>query len=253
MKIYHELLSTISKRKPVVLCTVINSNRSVPRKAGAKMLVFEDGSTLDTIGGGEMESRVITEALIAIEDKKPRQLDYSLVNPSEGDPGVCGGEITIYLEPYMPQITIYILGAGHIGKAVSELSHWLGYRVVIWDDRKEIIENFEGQGNIVSGSLSEALEKEPVDKHTRVVAVTRNADVDGRALPFILKTPATYIGLMGSQKRWGVVRDILLTQGVSEGEIDRIATPIGLKISAESPEEIAVSILAEVIAFENAS
>ena len=99
MKIYHELLSTISKRKPVVLCTVINSNRSVPRKAGAKMLVFEDGSTLDTIGGGEMESRVITEALIAIEDKKPRQLDYSLENPSEGDPGVCGGEITIYLEP----------------------------------------------------------------------------------------------------------------------------------------------------------
>ena len=114
MKIFEELLSRVANRKPVVLCTVIDSNRSVPRKAGAKMLVFEDGSTLDTIGGGEMESRVISEALKAIKEKKPRQLNYALVNPSEGDPGVCGGEVAIYLEPYMPQITIYILGAGHI-------------------------------------------------------------------------------------------------------------------------------------------
>jgi xanthine dehydrogenase accessory factor len=251
MKIFEELLSRVANRKPVVLCTVINSNRSVPRKAGAKMLVFEDGSTHDTIGGGEMESRVISEAIKAIKEKKPRQLNYALVNPSEGDPGVCGGEVAIYLEPYMPQTTIYILGAGHIGKAVSELSEWLGYRVIVWDDREEVINGFEGEGSTLSGPLMEALSVEPIDEHTRVVVVTRNAEVDSEILPTILDTPAPYIGVMGSGQRWKVVRDTLIKEGVSEQAVDRIATPIGLAIAAESPEEIAVSILAEVIAGEN--
>jgi len=251
MKIFEELLSRVANRKPVVLCTVINSNRSVPRKAGAKMLVFEDGSTHDTIGGGEMESRVISEAIKAIKEKKPRQLNYALVNPSEGDPGVCGGEVAIYLEPYMPQTTIYILGAGHIGKAVSELSEWLGYRVIVWDDREEVINGFEGEGSTLSGPLMEALSVEPIDEHTRVVVVTRNAEVDSEILPTILDTPAPYIGVMGSGQRWKVVRDTLIKEGVSEQAVDRVATPIGLAIAAESPEEIAVSILAEVIAGEN--
>ncbi|HJM99576.1 MAG TPA: XdhC family protein [Acidimicrobiales bacterium] len=251
MKIFEELLSRVANRKPVVLCTVINSNRSVPRKAGAKMLVFEDGSTHDTIGGGEMESRVISEAIKAIKEKKPRQLNYALVNPSEGDPGVCGGEVAIYLEPYMPQTTIYILGAGHIGKAVSELSEWLGYRVIVWDDREEVINGFEGEGSTLSGPLMEALSVEPIDEHTRVVVVTRNAEVDSEILPTILDTPAPYIGVMGSGQRWKIVRDTLIKEGVSEQAVDRIATPIGLAIAAESPEEIAVSILAEVIAGEN--
>lgn len=251
MKIFEELLSRVANRKPVVLCTVINSNRSVPRKAGAKMLVFEDGSTHDTIGGGEMESRVISEAIKAIKEKKPRQLNYALVNPSEGDPGVCGGEVAIYLEPYMPQTTIYILGAGHIGKAVSELSEWLGYRVIVWDDREEVINGFEGEGSTLSGPLMEALSVEPIDEHTRVVVVTRNAEVDSEILPTILDTPAPYIGVMGSGQRWKIVRDTLIKEGVSEQAVDRVATPIGLAIAAESPEEIAVSILAEVIAGEN--
>ncbi|MEC8391941.1 MAG: XdhC family protein, partial [Actinomycetota bacterium] len=110
MKIFEELLTRISLRQPVVLCTVIETDRSVPRKAGAKMLVHEDGSTYGTIGGGEMESRVIHAAKESIKARKPRQLTYALVDPSQGDPGVCGGNVTIYLEPFMPQTTIFILG-----------------------------------------------------------------------------------------------------------------------------------------------
>ena len=102
------------------------------------MLVHEDGSTYGTIGGGEMESRVIHAARESIKAKKPRQLTYALVDPSQGDPGVCGGNVTIYLEPFMPQTTIFILGAGHIGKAVSELSSWLGYKVIVWDDQRRL-------------------------------------------------------------------------------------------------------------------
>lgn len=253
MKIFEELLKRTSLRQAVVLCTVIETDRSVPRKAGAKMLVFEDGSTFGTIGGGEMESRVINSAKESISKKKSHQLTYSLVDPSQGDPGVCGGDVTIYLEPFMPQTTIYIIGAGHIGKAVSELSSWLGYRVVVWDDRKDIINTFTGVGETLTGDLSIAMQEEPIDEHTRVVIVTRNAEVDSKVLPLIVETPAAYIGLMGSSQRWKVVKGQLTELGMKTEELERIATPIGIEIAAESPEEIAVSILAEVIAGDNIS
>ncbi len=253
VKILERLLSAVSERKPVSLCTVIDSNRSVPRKAGAKMLVFEDGSTYDTIGGGEMEARVIAEALKSIRENKPRNLSYSLVNPTIGDPGVCGGDVQIYLEPYMPQVTIYIIGAGHIGKAVSELSRWLGYRVIVWDDRTEVVNELDGKVEALSGPLIDALSVEPIDEYTRVVIVTRNAEVDTEILPTILATPASYIGVMGSSQRWKVVKEALVKQGVPQEDLNRLSTPIGLDISAESPEEIAISIMAEVIAGDNAS
>ena len=253
MKIFEELLKAISCRQTVVLCTVIETDRSVPRKAGAKMLVYDDGSTFGTIGGGEMEFRVISAAKESISEKKSRQLSYTLVDPSQGDPGVCGGDVTIYLEPFMPQTTILILGAGHIGKAVSELSSWLGYKVIVWDDREDVITTFAGEGETLTGDLATAIEEELIDEHTRVVIVTRNADVDCKVLPLIMQTPAAYLGLMGSTQRWKVVREKLMGSGMRTEELERIATPIGIEIAAESPEEIAVSILAEVIAGDNIS
>ena len=120
-----------------------------------------------------------------------------------------------------------------------------------WDDREEVISGFRGEGSTLSGPLIKALSTEPIDEHTRVVVVTRNAEVDSEILPTILDTPAPYIGVMGSGQRWKVVRDTLIKEGVSAKAVDRITTPIGLAIAAESPEEIAVSILAEVIAGDN--
>ena len=153
----------------------------------------------------------------------------------------------------MPQTTILILGAGHIGKAVSELSSWLGYKVIVWDDREDVITTFAGEGETLTGDLATAIEEELIDEHTRVVIVTRNADVDCKVLPLIIQTPAAYVGLMGSTQRWKVVREKLMGSGMRTEELERIATPIGIEIAAESPEEIAVSILAEVIAGDNIS
>lgn len=248
--ILRELLDAVGDRTPVVLCTVVGTSRSVPRRAGAKMLVFAHGSTSGTIGGGEMESRVIAEALDALAEGRPRRLTYALVDPSSGDPGVCGGEVDLYLEPHMPHSTIYLIGAGHVGAAVAELATWLGHRVVVWDDRPEQLDGIDGVHATVSGSIEDAVAAHPIDEHTRVVMVTRNVQLDTTLLPVLLSTPAPYIGLMGSERRWATTREKLAAAGVADVDLDRVQSPIGVEINAETPAEIAVSILAEVIADE---
>jgi xanthine dehydrogenase accessory factor len=122
----------------VALATVVRVTGSVPRHEGAKMLVYPDGSTLGTIGGGEMESRVCAEALTALGERTPRTVHYQLSEPSEGDPGVCGGSADIFIEPIRPPVTLLVVGAGHVGRAVVQLGKQLGFYVVLSDDRAEL-------------------------------------------------------------------------------------------------------------------
>lgn len=252
MVILRELVDAIGRGEPVVSATVVRTSRSVPRHAGSRMLVYGDGHTSGTIGGGEMEHRVCVEAAAALADGKPRLATYTLVDPAEGDPGVCGGEVDIYMEPHMPPSTMYIIGAGHVGRAVSGLSHWLGYRTVVWDDREESVAEIENADATVSGPIDEALKQEPVTETTSIIMVTRNVPLDLQLLPSLIATPARYIGLMGSRRRWDTTHDLLIEAGVSESDLEKVHTPIGIEIQAETPEEIAVSIMAEVIGHRRA-
>ncbi|MGH2521022.1 MAG: XdhC family protein, partial [Anaerolineales bacterium] len=120
-----------------VLCTVIRERGSVPRHAGSKMLVYPDGQIEGTVGGGEMESRVIREALDMLREGAPRIVHYQLVDPKAGDPGVCGGEVEIFVEPIRPLPTLLVIGGGHVGKALVQVGKWLGFRVALSDDRPE--------------------------------------------------------------------------------------------------------------------
>lgn len=243
-----ELAAAIAAGEPVVLATVVRTHRSVPRRAGSKMLVFADGRTIGTVGGGEMEHRVCLEAAAALVERRPRIVAYSLVSPADGDPGVCGGESEIYLEPYMPAPTLYVIGAGHVGKAVSDLAQWLGFRTVVWDDRSEVLDGIEHADTPLTGPIDIALASNPVTADASIVVVTRNVALDLDLLPHLLATPARYIGLMGSNRRWETTRSGLAAAGVAADALDRVQAPIGVEINAETPEEIAVSILAEVIA-----
>ncbi|MCP3992384.1 MAG: XdhC family protein [Actinomycetia bacterium] len=247
MSILIELLAAQEARTPVVLAIVVDTKHSVPRRAGSKMLVYGDGTISGTVGGGEMETRVVAEGLEAMVDRKPRRLTYPLVDPAAGDPGVCGGEVELYLEPHMPQTTIYVIGTGHVGQAVVELATWLGYRVVAWDDRPALAEAVEAAHTTMTGPIAEAIEIEPIDEHTMVIMATRNVQLDTELLPKLLATPTPYVGLMGSTRRWDTTRKRLLDAGISEADLDRVNAPIGIEIQAETPAEIAVSILAEVI------
>jgi xanthine dehydrogenase accessory factor len=235
----------------VCVATVVQTSRSVPRRAGSKMLVYSNGRTVGTIGGGEMESRVVREALAAISDRTTRLCTYQLVDPSSGDPGVCGGEATISLEPFMPTPTIYVIGCGHVGKAVVELAHWMGFRVIATDDRAGLAtpQELPLADATISGHITDAIREHPITAETHVVVVTRNMAVDLGLIPHLLATPARTIGVMGSQRRWAETSTALRAAGVQADALERITAPIGLELHAETPEEIAVSILAEIVSF----
>ena len=244
-----ELLAAQQAGKPVVLATIIKAHGSVPRHSGSKMLVYADGRISGSIGGGEMESRVVAEALDALQDGRTRILPYSLVEPSKGDPGVCGGAVEIYLEPYPPPATLLIFGCGHVGRAVAQLGKALGYRIVVNDDREALatVENVPHADVYLSGSIQDVLAQSPITSSTYVILVTRNVTVDREIIPQIIHSPARYIGVMGSRRRWAETQKQLIDAGLKAEALARIEAPIGLEIAAETPEEIAVSILAQII------
>ena len=251
------VLTELTAGRAVVVATVVATSRSVPRRPGAKMLVFSDGRTLGSVGGGEMEGRVRAEAMKSLDPQVERSsavaglrtLTYDLVDALAGDPGVCGGNAEILIEPKFPKPTLLIVGCGHVGRAVSDLASWLGYRVVASDDRGELAtaEHMPSAALTVPGPVNEALAITPLDWTSSVVVVTRNVAVDLVALPHILATSAGYVGLMGSRRRWSVTREQLASAGVVAADLDRVQTPIGVEIGAETPEEIALSIMAEVV------
>lgn len=237
-----------------VLCTIIETRGSTPRHQGSKMLVFADGSFIGTVGGGEVENRVHREAMQALRDGKSRVLRYNMVDPQKGDPGVCGGTLEVYVEPYLPQPLLVVIGGGHVGKAVVHLAHWLGFRVAVVDDRVEFC-NKEANPDadlfypVTMADLPEHLQITP---YTYLVLTTRGSAVDIDGLPALLNTPAAYIGVIGSKRRWLTTRNALRDNGISEEALARVVSPMGLELNAETPEEIAVSILSEIIMQRNA-
>lgn len=247
-KILGLLTEAIDNRTPVVLATVVSTKRSVPRRAGAKMLVYRDHQ-VGTVGGGAMESRVIDAARDALTTGRTELLSYDLLDPARGDPGVCGGTADIYLEPYVPAHTVLIIGAGHVGRAVADLAHWLGYRTIVTDDREERVseEALPNADLRHHGSVAEALELHEITEDTSVVVVSRDFNIDAAAVPLLLDTPSAYIGVMGSDRRWLTVKKQLIESGVEESDLERIHVPIGIELYAETVGEIAVSIMSEVI------
>tara|TARA_Y100000590_G_scaffold320060_1_gene362292 strand:- start:3615 stop:4481 length:867 start_codon:yes stop_codon:yes gene_type:complete len=251
--ILDNLRGLLSDGRSAVVATVIATSRSVPRHTGAKMLIVDDGRTIGSIGGGEMESRVLEEAADCLADRSPRILDYELLDPSAGDPGVCGGEVTIYLEPHMPPPTLIVIGCGHVGRAVVSLASWLGFKVIANDDRidvaRELADGLPDHSGVqvLPGTLADVLGDLHLTDNDYGVVVTRNVEVDIQNLPHLLATDVGRVGVMGSRRRWDTTKRSLLDAGVSEADLERVTSPIGMDIGAETPEEIAVSILAQVV------
>ena len=245
----HALVDALQNNRPAALATVVRTRGASPREAGAKMLVYRDGSIVGSVGGGEMEKRVIGEAQAALRDGKPRYLDMTLSNEQRGDPMICGGEMEIFVEPLARAPTLVVVGAGHIGAAVAQLAKQLGFRVVVLDDRPEFVtpEKFPHADERIAGDVVEEIKKLELTPQTYVVFVTRAHTLDAALLGAVVEKEAAYIGMLGSQRRVLTVMEMLMQKGVSEAALKRVHAPIGIEIHAETPEEIAVSIMAEVI------
>lgn len=253
MTIYKTLAELEGRGEGGALCTVVETNGSAPRHAGSKMLVYPDGSFTGTVGGGEMESRVLREAVEAMKHGKPRKLSYTMVNPKEGDPGVCGGTVEVFIEPLEVKPTLLIVGGGHVGKALSHLGKWLNFRVVVSDDRADYCspEVHPDADEFFVVALRDLPAAVTIGPWTYIVLVTRGVAIDIEGIPVLLGTPAAYIGVIGSKRRWLTTRKALLEKGVAKEEIGRIRSPIGLELNAETPEQIAVSIMAEILMLRN--
>ena len=247
--IYQALAELEKNNGSAALCTVTSSEGSTPRHVGSKMLVYPGGSFIGTVGGGEMEQRVIHEALAALDDGRPRHVHYNMIDPARGDPGTCGGQVEIFVEPILPAPLIVVIGAGHVGKAVVHLAKWLGFRVAVSDDRVEFCnaESTPDADAYYPVAMDELPKHITIDKRTVFILTTRGSAIDAAGLTPLLDSPAAYIGVIGSKRRWMTTVKALKDKGVSEEKIAKVHSPIGLELQAETPEEIAVSIMAEVM------
>jgi xanthine dehydrogenase accessory factor len=235
--------------KTGVLCTIVKTKGSTPRKEGSKMLVYPDGTITGTIGGGEVESRVIKEAIDALSSGESRVIGFDLVDPEQGDPGICGGRLEVFIDPLGTPDQIVVVGGGHVGKAVVHLAKWMGYRTILTDDREDYCrpETVPDADQYIHCKFEELTSHYDINDGTSVVLATRSLQVDISGLPEILAKPVGYIGIISSKRRWNLTKEQLLDSGVKKDVLDMIHAPIGLNIQAETPEEIAISIMAEII------
>jgi len=246
--IYQEIISIRNEGGEAALATVISARGSTPREEGAKMLVKPDGSITGTIGGGSIELQVIKEAIEAMRKEKPKQLCYRL---KEGDDlgMICGGDVEIFIEPIVSIPTLFILGGGHISFTLAKIAKLVGFKIAVVDDRPEFAtaQRFPEAEQVLATSYDKAFSELKVGKSDCVVIVTHGHKGDEAALEGALSTEAKYIGMIGSKTKNAVVYAHLKAKRITQQQLDRVHAPVGLPIHAQTPEEIAVSILAEII------
>ncbi len=250
-QVYQAALDALRRGESAALATIVEAKGSTPRSA-AKMLVYADGRIVGTIGGGGVEARVIEEAQAAIAEGQSRLLEYRLVDEERGDPGICGGDMRIFVEVLTPRPTLLIVGGGHVGQAVAELGAFLGYRIAVLDERPEMVtpERFPQADVRLTGDPVQQVQEFPLTDHTYVVMVTPHHSLDEKVLAVLDDRPFAYVGLIGSRRRTAHTFERAREAGVPEALLQRVHTPIGLDIGAETPKEIAVSIIGEIIAVQ---
>ncbi|MCL5990679.1 MAG: XdhC family protein [Bacteroidetes bacterium] len=248
--IYDKIVEIRKSRQKAVLCTVVSTKGSVPRKIGAKMIVMDDSKIFGTIGGGTLEKNVIEKAIESISSAKTELISYNLTK----DLGMaCGGSVDIFLEPVFSQYKLFIFGAGHVGKSLAKYSENLEFDTYIIDERENIFNDWhEGRFTKLNLAIDDFSAKYKIDEYTFVVIVTKGHDTDSDVLKRCIVSPAAYIGMIGSKRKALEIRKEFVSGGiVTDSEFDRIDIPIGIDIKAEGPDEIALSIVSKLVLEKN--
>ena len=250
MDIFEEIVRMRRAGERGALATIVHTNGSIPSYESSRMLVREDGSIAGTIGGGCVEADVWAAAKEVIVAEQPRKMTFNLNHEAEYDAGlICGGTLEIFVEPILPVPMLYIFGGGHVSSAVAKVASSAGFAVGIADDRAAYAnsERFPMAGEIYT-TYEDAYARIKPNASSYLLIVTRGHKDDMRVLAWAVRTPARYIGMIGSKRKVLSVYKALEREGYSLDEFSRVHAPVGLDIGALSPEEIAVSICAELIA-----
>ena len=251
MDIYDEIVRLRKLGQKCALATIVQVNGSIPSYESAKLLVREDGSIMGTVGGGCVEAEVWNAAREVIETEKPRHLNFSLGQEAAYDTGlICGGQLNIFVEPVIPQPRAFIFGGGHVSKSISKVATLAGFLTTIVDDREAFAnrERFPEAEETYADEYESVFPKLPVTSTSYLIIVTRGHRDDMRVLRWAVGTPAKYISMIGSKRKTISVIHELEKEGFQRETFERIFAPMGLEIGAESPEEIAISVVAEMIA-----
>jgi len=249
--IYEEIVRLRSQGEHAALATIIHRVGSAPRKDNAKMLIRKDGSILGSVGGGCVEAEVWQVAKTVLKTGRGEMVKYSLTDDdAEAEGLICGGTVEIFVEPIQPEPEIYILGAGHLGQSIASLGHQLGYRISVLDDREKFAssERFPTANRIIVDSFDTGLGQLDVKAGAFILVVTRGHKHDQIALEAAIQTPASYVGMVGSRRKIQILVENLLDKGVHRALFEKLYAPIGLEIGSETPDEIAISVSAEIIA-----
>ena len=250
MDLFEEIVKMRRGGQRGALATIVHTNGSIPSYESSRMLVREDGSIAGTIGGGCVEAEVWAAAREVMQKEAPRKMVFHLNNEASYDNGlICGGTLEIFVEPILPQPVVYLFGGGHVSMAVAKAAHAAGFGIVVVDDREAFAnkERFP-MAQEVHISYEEAFEKIRPNAAGYLVIVTRGHKEDMRVLAWAVRTEARYVGMIGSKRKVMSVYKALENEGYKPEEFERVYAPMGLEIGALSPEEIAISISAEMVA-----
>ncbi len=250
MNLLNEIGELRKSEKQGALCIVVQTKGSTPRKVGAKMIVKEDGSIIGTIGGGNLEKKVIVNALHQIKKNEAKLYKHDLLHQHNM---CCGGSVEIYIEPIQKMNKLYIFGAGHTGNALAKQAIAMDFDIYVIDDRKSYLDEINVPGiNKLNLDYQKVLPTLPFDEKTYIVIMTYEHAHDRDILSYCIKQPHAYLGMIGSERKVKLTKK-MFTEGklASKAALAKVDMPMGININAEGPEEIAVSILAKLIATKN--
>jgi xanthine dehydrogenase accessory factor len=251
-RIFAKAEEIINGQISAALCIVIETHGSTPRKQSAKMIVYADGTIYGSIGGGSIEKEVAEMAVQQIGSGKPVKATFNL---SEDLGMQCGGTMEVYIEPLNPLQKLFIFGAGHIGKALAGFARDLDFSVTLFDHREEIFtDDFFSGFTCIAGDYFEAIAEAVFDHNTYIVIVTPKHSFDEEILAAVAGKPHAYLGLLGSTRKVDLLKNRFLEEKIlTKEELAAIDMPVGIKFRAETPREIAISILAKLIDVRNTS
>ena len=249
--IYEEVVQLRREKRKGALATIVNVRGSIPSFQTAKMLIRDDGSIVGTIGGGCVEAEVWQAAREVMESERPQTLTFNLNQNPKYDTGlVCGGTLEIFVEPVLPPVELYIFGAGHVAMHLARVAKLAGFEITVADDRESYAnrERFPDAREIHADDFEKVIEQLSPAENAYMVVVTRGHRDDMRVLRWAVNLPLRYLGMIGSERKWISISEELEKEGIAREKLERVSSPVGLDIGAITPEEIAVAIVAEMIA-----
>lgn len=250
--LYDAMAQLTREGRPFVLCTVIDSQGSTPQKPGSKLVVQPGGRTLGTVGGGAIEHQIIQAALALLED--PNETSRVIETHLTHDLGMCcGGKMRVFLEKHAQAPRLLVFGAGHVAKELAALAVHVGFEVEVVDERAELLtaERFPAVKRTLRHPADVAKEA-PGGPSDYFCVVTHDHPLDQACVEALLDKPSAYLGVIGSRRKAERFRLRLKNQGFSDAALARLRCPMGVTIHALTPEEIAVSVVGELVAVRRA-